>query len=1550
MKKQKQLFETNKLRYSKLENNRYTIGFTPEVFTTNFERILKECYRRSKHQACNSIVFDLSKVKFFDIFELGLLVLWLLDLRKQEKELVVKFPSQETEVYKFLEGYGFEKFLKNHQIPYIKEEKEDRERDLDFEKGHFLPLTFAHEKIFQEYIETLPDLEVLKDADVVADGAFKNIIIKELRDNIKKHTKDSSPYIIMTKFVMKESEKAKVRFRTWISNRASYGVEWERPFFLNLLQLSDPSFFELVIGDGGPGIPKLLGKIDECKDKKEFDVVDYAFEYDSTSRPEERLLPVKMWLKEEIKDYKDIPPATGLYWVKQIMKRYSGFLSVRSGKTILCYDFLRYPGKGRPQDKLITNWTWKLDRKNKDLKNLCSLPGTHYKIYFPIKKRPWPKRKTYLEIPFYKQLFFKSKAIFLIKYFREYNSLDRQFKSLKEILHKLGEKIRYLKEEISSVGMGLIMVDFTDIDKDNLLFKVLHYLIWEMMRRQNSTLLIAGVNVNEIILSEIYVVGQKVKELGGIKERTLIILDEHLNLEFVGVSEEQRKFLEKLRKSPIYNNEVSKDEERVVPEIDHLFRILDEKYYFIYPRKYIVNKLIETLKNKIKDYILDEENNIFHPDEHVKVHNRYYVEGFFELYKLIENKYWKNKLQKWIEWELRLSNPSVIITIGINSKNLLKYLKNGDLKNIEWLHIDKPLDSMWFPPAKLFMLDKGKKICIITELIGTGKSLNKVLGFLKDYEILRIFTIVDARREASDIKESKFEYKAKSYELKSAVRHPLNFYEDTKPGLWSYETIESVEPSTNALLIKPIVPPEKAIWNGMDTEEYEKDDDLVQDFKNPFLEEKVASTDCVISGHFTTKSNKHMTYFFLVESIAEHYVKEIAETIIKDIQLIKERFTGLKISHLLYPDYNPGTRLIVNYISRSLHDVILRGINADEIFNILAERKDWKGDLGKIEAAIIFDDSFSTGFTIKRLIDIAYEAGAPKFIFAYVLMDRADPFTSRFLSTLSGYGIIEDKSEIRIKHLVDVQIPLFDASNCPICKYIEKLKLLKEEMEKLKLEENKLLKQFLDEEINKKQPKHIESLRDPQIFTSYFSSTQKERIEKCIIRWKLEIAKLHIGARNELKRKTEEYIKHSDDVLILLNAIYEEIMYFFEIQKDVFEQVFYATFKNKLKEACKFFSANSKILSENLGAIISVWYFIDTQNFFENLNEILVTTFTKDTDLLWKSILYVLIFETITGDSHINILIDILITFSNTSQIIENTNVSYELRKIIQYLQRKSEKLTLPSLYKHYVEAILGPYYFDKKYEDICNCLKDKKQEEAKNLFDESILYIKRNLQGMESLLKSNILTMREEEILREGYTELKQIVEQYENLRRTYRIDAEKLESMVEKFKLNFDNIREAVNSLRCNLPSTVDSVLTESEEVKTIFKVHQIKIEDKNYKAEFAFIREEHMKRILLELLSNLKWAFPEKTGNNKIKILTRMSSSGEFLLFEILDNGMSSKKKYGKGHLLVKDIVEKMYGGKFYPLMEINRMEGNWQEGYRKKFVIYLPRVPKPQEKIK
>jgi len=1502
MRKQEYPFKSDKLIYSKLENNKYTIDFPPSIFTPNFEKILKECYKRSKHQACNSVIFDISKVNFFDIFELGLLVSWLLDLKNQEKEIAVKFPPPEkTKIYGFLQDYAFEKFLEKYHIPCIKEGKVGKERFLGLE-ADALPLIFAYEERFQEYIEKLSDLEILKDAEVVLDGSFKNIIIKELRDNIREHTNDRLPYIITTKFRMKESEKDKERFRSWIKNRASYGVEWERPFFLKLLQSPDPSFFELVIGDMGPGIPKTLRKIDECKNKKEFEIVDYAFEYDSTSDPDRRFRLVKKWLEKEIKDYKEFPPGTGLYWVKDIMRRYNGFLSVRTGKTILCYDFLSYPERGTPSNELITNWTWNLDKKNKELENLCSFPGTHYKIYFPIKRLPWERKKTYFQIPYYTHISFKSKAILLKNYFGEdiSGNIDKQLESLQKVLHQLGAEIEFLKKEISSEKVGLIIVDFMDIDKDRLLLKVLHYLVLEMMRRQIPNLQIIGVNVNSDILSEISQVGQKVGELGSIKEKALIILDDHLNLEFVGASEEQQKFLEKLIQAPLDTNKISKDEEKVVTEITHLFRISEEKYHFIFSREYIITTLLEPLKNEIKDYILNEKNNIFHPKEQVNVHNRYYVEGFFELYKLLENRYWKNKLQKWIEWELRLSDPSVIITIGRNSKNLLEDLKNEVLKNIEWLHIDKPLDPIGFSFVKLFMLDKSKKICIITELIGTGKSLNKVLEFLKDYKILNIFSIVDARKEEPDTKENVFEYKEKNYELKSIVRHPLKFYEDTKPGHWSYEYIKSVDPFTNALLIKPIVLPEEAIWYKMSFKEYKKEGDLVQDFKNPFLEKIVASSDSVISGHFITKSNKHITYFFLIKRIAEQYVKEIGDTVIKDIEQIPEKLSKLENILLLYPEYNPGVKLIVNYISKSLN-INSRGINNKEIFNIFAERE-WKGELGEIEAAIIFDDSFSTGFTIKRLIDIAYKAGPPQFIFAYALMNRADPFTSRFLSSISSYGIIDGKREIRIKHLVDAQIPLFDASNCPICRYIEKLKLLKEEMEKLKLEGNEQLKKFLSEEISKKQSKDIESLQDTQVFTLYFSDTQEERIKRCIIRWKLEIAKSHIGARNELKRMIEEYDQNPNNVLILLKVIHEEIMYFFEIQKDIFERVFYATFKDKLKEACNHFSTDSKILSENLGAIISVWYFINTEDFFKHLNEILKTTFKHDINLFWKTILHTLICETITKDSHIDIMIDILTTFSNTPQIVENPNVGYELKKLIEYFQRKADKFSLPSLYHYYIKAILAPYYFDNKYKSICEYLVKKNLEEAKKHFSETVLHAKKNLHWMEHILKSDILTVEEEKILQESYDRLKQIIEQYENFQMTGTIDREEFEKMVEEFKSNFDNARKELDNLKCDVPSTVNSVLVEDVEVKKIFEVCQIKIEE-NYEAEFVFIRKKNMETILHELFTNLRHAFPQKTDNNKIKILTRNSLSGEFVSFEILDNREPPKEKFGRGHLLVR-----------------------------------------------
>lgn len=116
MRERNKLFANEELNYSSFRNGSYIISFSPYVDTANFERILKECYWRSKNRSTKEVKFDLAKVKFFDAFELGLTALWLLELKNKKAKIEVEFPSPEMKAYNFLESYGFEEFLKKNEL------------------------------------------------------------------------------------------------------------------------------------------------------------------------------------------------------------------------------------------------------------------------------------------------------------------------------------------------------------------------------------------------------------------------------------------------------------------------------------------------------------------------------------------------------------------------------------------------------------------------------------------------------------------------------------------------------------------------------------------------------------------------------------------------------------------------------------------------------------------------------------------------------------------------------------------------------------------------------------------------------------------------------------------------------------------------------------------------------------------------------------------------------------------------------------------------------------------------------------------------------------------------------------------------------------------------------------------------------------------------------------------------------------------------------------------------------------------------------------------
>lgn len=1553
MKRQISFFDKRKLRYSLLQNNTYLINFSPYVSSDIFEDILKECYWRSKSSVVESVEFNLRNVRFLDIFELGLAALWLLELKKKKK-VEVKFPFPDSSVYYFLTEYAFEEFLSKNNIRVDKFGPSPKKPYTNMEQAEFVPLKFAFEDVFQKYLNRLsvekerePVLDSMKGFEVVSGGALRSVVVKELKDNIQSYADNSLPYLIMTKFVMGKNENEKARFLDILRARAQKDVEWERSFFHSLLrlysqrELKQLTYFELVIGDGGPGIQNTLGKIEECREKKEQEVLDYAFYYDSTSDPERRWKSIRKWARLIAEEYEEFPPATGLYWVKQIAKKYSGFLSIRSGKTILCYDFLTYPTEGRPESRLITNRTWQF-QKMKGLRNLSSFKGVHYKIYFPLHYPLYFLRKKYFEVS-RKELhgfpLFKYSVVSLKDYFLTAKDPDEQWKSLENLVfNDIRTKVGLLKRDGSHRSRGIILVDFDDIGPGSLLRKVLHYLVVEMMRRQDSNLAIVSVNVGESIFSEMEIIASKVidpkqyREHG--KERPLILLKENLEVGFLGTTYEEQKVLRSALEQDVRSTDVTKNELAIINANDHImdYDSTEGKYYLCFPYEQVVSKLEENLRNGLRSVILDESNSIFHPHARVNLPNRYHVEGFFEIWKLIENRGWKSKLRKWVDYNLKLLNPTVVITVGTPCQDLMRSIS---IKNVKWLSIISPLSRL--PLAELITLEREDRILILSDVIGTGESLDKILTFVSSRDILKILVIIDAREKKSSARTEEYKYEGFRYRLESIVTQPLSFYKKGKPGDWDYDTIKLLEPSTFALIAESIKPAEEPLWLKIGIRRHMVGKDKVQDFVNPFIDQVVGPSDSVVIGHFGTKSNKHMTFLFLVPQIADRYARQIATVIGKDIQKIREKSgRELNVTHILYPRYNPGLETIVSRVSEAVGGSP-QPVSNDEIFNISTERR-WR--FGKIEAAVILDDSFSSGGTLKRLIDISYEAGA-EFAFVYTLMNRSDHFNTRFLTNLPLYGRGNKQIGLRISHLVDAQIPMFSASDCPICRYVEKLKSIRREVE------SELCRVSLGNEISKWPLENVQLLGQESILRNYLSIEKKERVAKCNLRWKLEIAREELGARNELARIVRDYETKQKQVLNLFEVLRHEILYFFGTYKEKFNDVFY--FRDEIKDACESYATNFEVLSKHVGSLILVWYFVHPESLLDAMERIL-DSLKEDRILLGEAIAFVLIGDNLTEGKYRHRLIDV---FSSFLAKIDNVNLNWEFGKVLQYLYRKKGEELVPSfLCKNYRHAMTGVYLFDGELQNIHMSIQGAAEEKAIESFERIINETPRMLHGVETILESNLMTPREQWQLMERYEGLIQVKEDFSRLLAMNALGVKELRDLVERFQLTVQRVRTILSVFRCDLTNSVESFL-KSNKAREIVDRYNISVNvapgEKNY---FGFIREDpHIRRILEESFKNLKWAFsgrPDKSHRNKVRIsLKPVPPSEDFLCLEILDNGNPSGGRTGQGHFLIKSLAEE-WGGKFEPIKKIAPNEEFGKEGFTKRSSLYLENLPPPQDK--
>ncbi len=1161
--------------YLDLSQQYPTVKFPKEAISNRFEQILNECYRATRLKKTAKVKFDFSNVTWCDIFALSLLSLWILELKSQNKEIIFKFPI-DSDVYNFLIDYRFKEFLDNKKIEQentgtVKTPPKRTEKN-----APYFPLTFLTEESFKRILEDLYYgnrlkivLNDIKDAEIVDKGAIRDIVLKELGDNIFLHGNGRFAHIIMTKFGSDTPEKAKLWAES-ILNRVS---ELEKPFFQKLY---GQPFLALVISDKGDGIHRTLVNsyrdddvIHIKKDKPtQCDILEYAFLYHSTRRPiGERIGAIKKIISNEAKDF---PPPTGLYRLKEVVREFHGFLYLRSGSSIICYDFYN----NQKNDKPITN------KNIKGLNKLTNFGGTQYKVYFPVnvpshkstaksfifpEKTAIPSQYNYLSLKSYFSL-------------ETMNNLDKESNKLYELFEEI-EKNR-LKYKDNHSGT---LIDFDSEKKIS--SKALHYLLFEMMQRQAQVYANIGINLNSNIISQF-------KEIFEIKKRffikPLVLFDEKFIPYIIGVGSDKVEIFNKLM---IAEEKQTDEMQDFAGKNTHLFfyNSTTGRYEFIYSPLKIIHVARNAIRDEMKETILNPLSNLF--DEYIKVliPSGSYCKGYFETYKIFANNHWKTAINNWFKyWMLELI-PDFIISIsshiGRTVDKIIDEIKLYGFMHTNHINLRTPVKGLDL--FKLVLeLKKDSKVVIFTDVIGTGHTVKEILEYAQYTNILRIFTLVNAKPDDKD----EFEFKGKTIKIESIVKQKLAYPDDLPKG-WLYSEIHQVDPDTHVLVKNP-AKTEGPLWKEIKSHKKEINGSIFEWQTNEFFEDVVIPTDSVVIGHFTA-GDKHMAYLFNIPVIVKSFLDEISEKIVKDVIEHLTKMKDREVTHIFYPEINPGVNEIANRVSSKFLKSTPISIKEEEVKTSF----DQEEKLKKIDVAIIVDDAFDSGNTIFRLFDIAERKGA-KVIFAYVLIKRGSEYNSRKLEKISQYG----HSSVQTRYLADAEIPTYTSTDCPICKQTKGLSALMK-----KVEDISLLNGFIREEIARSSHQSVKIVIEEGRLTPSESYSPKRK-GFLNFRWKLELAKKQPGVRNELASIVRRYKENSTDVLCFFQTLAQE-KHIFLLDEKLRNTIFYETFTQDIISACRFFLEQIESLTdEDIEGVLSILRVFDEDYFIDSLSDLLKRT------------------------------------------------------------------------------------------------------------------------------------------------------------------------------------------------------------------------------------------------------------------------------------------------------------------------------------------------------
>jgi hypothetical protein len=1142
------------------------INFGERINERAFENILKDYYRSSLRANNEHVNFNLSYVEWCEPFSLSLLTIWISELVSKNIKVKLFLPSdslsmgnattqaeddyrlkRRVSVFSFFKQQRFLDFLISKSI--IDRAEVDNRVSTRSEKNIHQSISpileFNTALNFEEFMTNLDKQYslIFKSAlkcGVVETGQIKNVILNELGNNIFEHGKGKFAHMQMV-------------IRDTVNDYSYYPV-FERSF---LKSLDGMSYLILIIVDKGPGIKSTLStsylKNNENVERRninEHDIMRWSFgKYNTSKSLEERVGALAQFLKLNHEEQVSINssnqeimpriPSTGLYNVMRTLMRFNGFLLMRSGKSILCLDYLTYPRTGFGE-KPITNLL------DPHFRHLVNFGGVQLKLYFPLAldtnnhtlQKPLPQISALLDQRDYKYL----------KIGKIPDISNGDFSAMATwVLSQI-----HIIERIKSLSKTntVIILDGTEICLEHKLsHKTLYYFIVEVLNIQSDRFICVfydPLNNRNSIRDDIVEYVEDNKE----SLYSLLVLDKRFDAYIFGLSSKFDIHTGDLT-NRLMEPHISKYDylDKKVGLLGHVMAInIPSNVWQLNISIHKMTLLYRTiLESSLKVIINNDSNYIIHTGKCYLIHDKAYCNTYFELNRLLINKDWQTTLCLWVYLTLKQFEPISLVCLGKFACSLGKYISNT-FRPIKVLYI--PDSRVGREGIKVAMMPKDENIVLFTSMIGTQDTLNTFLDHCGDANIRAIVTIVDGRNNNNQM--DIFHW-GKIIPLFKLLMIPIQYWKQF-PHEYEFNDIIRIDPDTDS----PIIDDQRGelIWKGIDR----------QIGKNFFLYEVLRNTGLVI-GHLNT-INRHLTYAFSTNRIADFFGAEIASTIKANVNSILERDLDLhspNISHIIYPAYTHGIDKIVGWLNTLFENsstIALTTTTNNRLASNLSH-------LSPTDTIIFIDDAISTGDTIDQVLEIGENSGAGALII-YILCNRMPKYKMPKYKKLDRYG----RLRVHLIFLSEFDVPTFTETTCPICEYIRELHILRHDLFHIKD-----IRIYLDDEIRRNISHSISVTFSADTNVLFF----KLPVEYAILRGEIR-SRLENAQHNYIDRKMLiQYIKSSIDDKIIMSALFDVFAleeYYWKHLLDSNNLLFYEEFINYLISLCDYYLDKYQELNE----------------------------------------------------------------------------------------------------------------------------------------------------------------------------------------------------------------------------------------------------------------------------------------------------------------------------------------------------------------------------------